>query len=68
MTAKQLLKSATAQEEHPSGLKPASFCGSCGTTKVVPFQNCDSRGLFQQAVKPCPLKNGGGVCNLANEI
>ena len=25
----------------PQGLKPSWFCGTCGTTEVVPFQNFD---------------------------
>jgi len=40
----------------PQGLKPCFFGGSYGTTKVVPFQNIDSRSVIQKAVRSCSFK------------
>jgi hypothetical protein len=32
----------------PQRLKPGSFCGAYGTTKVVPFQICGAYGMTKQ--------------------
>jgi len=38
--------------------KALLFWGSYGTTKVVPFQNIDSRSVIQKAVRSCSFKTG----------
>jgi hypothetical protein len=40
---------AEVGERHPSGAKAQlSFCGSFGTTEVVPFQNTITNGVCEQ--------------------
>jgi hypothetical protein len=44
------------QAQGPQGLKPASFCGSYGTTKVVPLRVfADSRSFSAACLAPAAL-------------
>ena len=41
----------------PSGVETRQHSlGVIGTTQVVPLQNNEAEGVFQQTVKPCPFK------------
>jgi hypothetical protein len=62
-------KSSSRSRRHASGAEARHwFCRPCGTTEVVPSHFRAKPGVFQHAVKSCPITKRDSICIAAAHI